>query len=143
MATRIRVTSGIQSSQNALRGLGERVAVAGQGASAISVRPVIRVWMQTAFLAAVALVVYLVALRDLPPPDHAWIPWPVLAAASAIAELKVVEVHFRRETSHGRRRNPLVLAMKATFRAGYLRIGLALMTLASFAYVLEAGQRWR
>jgi hypothetical protein len=33
--------------------------------------------------------------------------------------------------------------MKATFRAGYLRILLALMSLASFAYVLEAGQRWR
>jgi len=33
--------------------------------------------------------------------------------------------------------------MKGTFKAGYLRILVALTALASFAWVLEAGQRWR
>jgi len=33
--------------------------------------------------------------------------------------------------------------MKSTFKATYLRILIALMTLASSALVLEAGQRWR
>jgi len=33
--------------------------------------------------------------------------------------------------------------MKDTFRAGYLRVLIALMTIASSALVLEAGQRWR
>jgi hypothetical protein len=34
------------------------------------------------------------------------------------------------------------LAVKNIFRAAYLRILIALMTLASFAFVLEAGHRW-
>ena len=34
------------------------------------------------------------------------------------------------------------LAVKTIFKATYLRILIALMTLASFAFVLEAGQRW-
>jgi hypothetical protein len=33
--------------------------------------------------------------------------------------------------------------MKTTFKATYLRILIALMTLASSALVLEAGHRWR
>jgi hypothetical protein len=33
--------------------------------------------------------------------------------------------------------------MKTTFKATYLRVLIALMTLASSALVLEAGQRWR
>jgi hypothetical protein len=33
--------------------------------------------------------------------------------------------------------------MKAAFRATSLRILIALMTLASSALVIEAGQRWR
>jgi hypothetical protein len=33
--------------------------------------------------------------------------------------------------------------MKNTVKATYLRIIIALMTLASSALVLEAGQRWR
>ena len=33
--------------------------------------------------------------------------------------------------------------MKTTFKAAYLRITLALMTLASSALVIEAGHRWR
>jgi hypothetical protein len=33
--------------------------------------------------------------------------------------------------------------MKASFKATYLRVLIALLTIASSAYVLEAGQRWR
>ena len=36
--------------------------------------------------------------KDLPRPAHPVVGWPLLAAAFALAELKVVEVHFRRET---------------------------------------------
>ena len=63
-----------------------------------AVRPAARVWLQTAFLAGIAAVLYVVLLKDLPRPAHAVIGWPLLAAAFALAELKVVEVHFRRET---------------------------------------------
>jgi diguanylate cyclase (GGDEF)-like protein len=58
----------------------------------------VRIWIQTAVLAAIAAVIYFAVLRDLPPPAHPVIAWPLLAAAFALAELKVVEVHFRRET---------------------------------------------
>jgi len=67
-------------------------------AVAHSVRPAARVWIQTAVLAGIAAVIYLTLLRDLPRPAHPVIGWPLLAAAFALAELKVVEVHFRRET---------------------------------------------
>jgi hypothetical protein len=39
-------------------------------------------------------------------------------------------------------RDPVVLAMKNRFKAQGFRMLLALMTLASSALVLEAGQRW-
>ena len=63
-----------------------------------AIRPLGRLWLQTAFLAGVAAVLYVNILRDLPAPAHPVIPWPLLAVAFAIAELKVVEVHFGRET---------------------------------------------
>ena len=63
-----------------------------------AIRPAARVWLQTAFLAGIAAVLYFALLKDLPRPAHAVVGWPLLAAAFALAELKVVEVHFRRET---------------------------------------------
>jgi len=58
-----------------------------------------RIWGLTTLLAAVALVLYLVELSGEPGPVvRLQIPWPLLAAAFAAAELKVVEVHFSRET---------------------------------------------
>jgi diguanylate cyclase (GGDEF)-like protein len=63
-----------------------------------SIHPAARVWLQTAFLAGFAAIIYFTLLQDLPPPAHAVVGWPLLAAAFALAELKVVEVHFRRET---------------------------------------------
>jgi diguanylate cyclase (GGDEF)-like protein len=62
------------------------------------VRPAARVWLQTITLASVAAAIWFFLLRDLPRPANASIGWPLLAAAFALAELKVVEVHFRRET---------------------------------------------
>jgi diguanylate cyclase (GGDEF)-like protein len=63
-----------------------------------SIRPAARVWLQTAVLAGIAAIIYFALLKDLPRPAHAVFGWPLLAAAFALAELKVVEVHFRRET---------------------------------------------
>ncbi|MBA2300302.1 MAG: sensor domain-containing diguanylate cyclase, partial [Chloroflexi bacterium] len=58
-----------------------------------------RIWALTLLLAAVAAAIYLVALRGQPGPQVDFrIPWPVMAFAVAVAELRVVEVHFRRET---------------------------------------------
>jgi diguanylate cyclase (GGDEF)-like protein len=58
-----------------------------------------RVWLFTAALALLALVVYVVDVAQLeavPSPVH--IPWPILALACLAAETKVILVHFRRET---------------------------------------------
>jgi diguanylate cyclase (GGDEF)-like protein len=58
-----------------------------------------RIWVFTATLAFVALALYLAFLHERPtPPVRLAIPWPAIAAAFALAELKVVQVHFRRET---------------------------------------------
>ena len=59
----------------------------------------VRVWTFTIFLAAAALAGYLLRIRSFHPLDvPIWIPWPILAAGFFLAELKVIEVHFRRET---------------------------------------------
>jgi diguanylate cyclase (GGDEF)-like protein len=58
-----------------------------------------RIWLLTGSVIAVASVIYVLALRGQPGPLVDFhIPWPVLAFAVAVAELRVVEVHFRRET---------------------------------------------
>jgi diguanylate cyclase (GGDEF)-like protein len=58
-----------------------------------------QIWLFTGTLSVLALVIYLSQLHDRPgPPVSVALPWPILAVAFAIAELKVVNVHFRRET---------------------------------------------
>lgn len=58
-----------------------------------------RIWALTLLLAALAAAIYLVELRGHSGPlVNIGIPWPVIAFAVAVAELRVVEVHFRRET---------------------------------------------
>lgn len=58
-----------------------------------------RIWALTLLLATLAVVIYFVALQGSSAPRVVFqIPWPVLAGAVAIAELRVVEVHFRRES---------------------------------------------
>jgi diguanylate cyclase (GGDEF)-like protein len=58
-----------------------------------------RIWGLTLILMAVAATIYLVTLQGRPGPQVQFhIPWPAMAFAVAIAELRVVVVHFRRET---------------------------------------------
>src|ERR1035437_2642352 len=59
----------------------------------------VRVWTFTIILAAAALMGYLLRIPSLHPlAVPIWIPWPFLAAGFFLTELKVIEVHFRRET---------------------------------------------
>ena len=59
----------------------------------------IRIWSLTAVIGTIATTIYLVVLRGQAGPHVEFrLPWPVLAFAVAVAELRVVEVHFRRET---------------------------------------------
>jgi diguanylate cyclase (GGDEF)-like protein len=58
-----------------------------------------RVWLFTAALAVTAAALYFLVVRDLPPLDAPFeIPWWVLAAAFVVVDIKVIEVHFRRES---------------------------------------------
>ncbi len=60
---------------------------------------VVRVWSLTLLLGIFAVAIYVVALHGHPGLAAPFpIAWPILAVAFAVAELKVVEVHFRRET---------------------------------------------
>jgi diguanylate cyclase (GGDEF)-like protein len=58
-----------------------------------------RIWLFTGSLATLAGLIYLSELHGrTTPPVVLAVPWPIIAAAFAAAELKVVQVHFRRET---------------------------------------------
>ena len=58
-----------------------------------------RIWSLTLLLVAAAAAIYFVVLRNQGAPHVAFqIPWPLLAIAVAVAELRVIEVHFRRES---------------------------------------------
>jgi len=61
--------------------------------------PALRVWAFSAVLAGIALIIWRVAIGDAQ--GHAVplaIPWWVIAAGFAVADIKVIEVHFRRES---------------------------------------------
>jgi hypothetical protein len=59
----------------------------------------VRVWTFTTLLLALALLGYLAWVRRLPAlAGPIWIPSPLLALGFFLTELKVIEVHFRRET---------------------------------------------
>jgi diguanylate cyclase (GGDEF)-like protein len=67
------------------------------GSAGRSASPV-RVWAFIAALALVAIGLYLTSLATRAAPRQPFdIPWPVLSLAFFLAELKVVDVHFRRE----------------------------------------------
>ena len=64
-----------------------------------SASPAVRVWIFSAFLAALALLLYSLFVTDdtaLATPFQ--IPWWLVAIAFALADIKVIEVHFRRES---------------------------------------------
>jgi diguanylate cyclase (GGDEF)-like protein len=59
----------------------------------------LRVWAFSLALAVAATILFVVDVRRLSPAGAPFeIPWPVIAAIFYLAEVKVVEVHFRRET---------------------------------------------
>jgi diguanylate cyclase (GGDEF)-like protein len=103
------------------------------------IRPAARLWLQTAVLAALAGTIYVFALKDVPSPDHPIIVWPILAAAFALAELKVVEVHFRREThAFSLSEFPAVIGFFSLSPTEYL---LALLVGTGIAFALQPRQR--
>ena len=61
--------------------------------------PSTRIWIFTAALATIAVLLHVAELAYRPtPPSAVSISWPLIAVGFAAAELKVVQVHFRRET---------------------------------------------
>ncbi|HET6745867.1 MAG TPA: hypothetical protein VFH90_08485, partial [Candidatus Limnocylindria bacterium] len=59
--------------------------------------PAIRVWLFSVSLAILASVLYLVLIGNEPPLAVPFqIPWWIIAAGFALADIKVIEVHFRR-----------------------------------------------
>ena len=110
-----------------------------RGALLQGIRPAARLWLQTSVLAGIAAAIYVVALKDVPRPDNPIIAWPLLAAAFALAELKVVEVHFRREThAFSLSEFPAVIGFFSLSPTDYL---LALIVGTGFALALAARQR--
>jgi len=139
LSTRFRVTSGRRASPSFAIPTGNDDVHSRQARVALAIHPAVRVWAQTALLGAVALAIYVLALRDLPRPENAWIPWPALAAAFTIAELKVVEVHFRREThSFSLSEFPAVIGFFSLSATDYL---LAVLVGSGVALVLQPRQR--
>jgi len=139
VSSRFRVTSGRRSAPAFSVSHGGEIAAAAGRVRGVSIRPAVRVWTQTVVLAAAAAAIYLTALRDLAAPQQSWVSWPMLAAAFAIAELKVVEVHFRREThSFSLSEFPAVIGFFSLAPADYL---LAVLVGSSAALILQPRQR--
>ena len=110
-----------------------------RGLSLGYVHPAVKVWTLTAFLALVAAIIYVVALRDRPAPDNASIHWTIFAVAFALAELKVVDVHFRREThSFSLSEFPAVIGFFLLSPTDYL---LAVLVGAGMALLAQRRQR--
>jgi diguanylate cyclase (GGDEF)-like protein len=64
----------------------------------VGMRPRGRIWAFITFLALTALTIFVILLARVSPPRQPFaIPWPVFALTFFLAELKVVDVHFRRE----------------------------------------------
>ena len=99
-----------------------------------------RIWAFSAFLAAMAVLLYENKLAGLPtPPARLALPWPLLAVAFAIAELKVVQVHFRREThSFSLSEFPAVIGFFFLSPFDYV---LALLVGSSVAFLIGSQQR--
>jgi diguanylate cyclase (GGDEF)-like protein len=101
---------------------------------------VARVWALTVVLSVLATAIYFTQLHGLPAPrPPLLIPWPLLAVAFALAELKVVEVHFRREThSFSLSEFPAVIGLFFLSPPDYV---LAVLTGSAVAMVFATGQR--
>jgi len=113
---------------------------AGAGAGTGRFPAVARVWALTLLLSITALVIYMVALHGIRiPVPPVVIPWPIIAVAFAVAELKVVEVHFRREThSFSLSEFPAVIGLFFLTPPDYV---LAVITGSAAAMLFASGQR--
>jgi diguanylate cyclase (GGDEF)-like protein len=105
-----------------------------------ALRPSTRIWVFTAFLATLAVLVHWTQLAHrLTPPTAVDIPWPLIAIGFATAELKVVQVHFRREThSFSLSEFPAVIGFFFLAPTDYL---LAILVGSSVAFLIGARQR--
>jgi diguanylate cyclase (GGDEF)-like protein len=65
---------------------------------ALTVPVPVRVWSFSLFLGLSAVILYAHGLRERAVVAPFSLPWPILAVGFCLAEVKVVEVHFRRET---------------------------------------------
>jgi diguanylate cyclase (GGDEF)-like protein len=123
-----------------LQRLGQGSATRRLHSEGTTIPAVVRVWSLTLALSVVAVAIYVVHLHGLP--AHAapvQIPWPLLAVAFAAAELKVVEVHFRREThSFSLSEFPAVVGLFFLSPPDYI---LAVLTGSAAAMLLASGQR--
>ena len=95
---------------------------------------VVRLRMFIAVLGALAAVVLIAGVGRREPPQAAFsLPWPLLAAGFALVELKVVDVHFRREShSFSLSEFPVVVALFLLRPEDFL---LAVLT-GSFAWLV-------
>jgi diguanylate cyclase (GGDEF)-like protein len=99
----------------------------------------LRVWAFSLSLAVVATIVFLADVRFLGPvPAPFDVPWPVIAALFYLAEVKVVEVHFRREThSFSLSEVPAVIGL---FLLGPIEYVLALLVGSGVALAVNSRQ---
>jgi diguanylate cyclase (GGDEF)-like protein len=101
--------------------------------------PALRVWTFSASLAVLAVIVYLATIGDDAPltvPFH--IPWWVVAVGFALADIKVIEVHFRREShAFSLTEVPAVIGL---FFLGPIEY-LAAMTLGALAALLISSRQ--
>ena len=99
-----------------------------------------RIWGLTLLLTAAAAAIYVVALRgEQGPRVEIEVPWPLIAFAVAVAELRVVVVHFRREThSFSLSEFPAVIGMFFLTPGGYLT---AVLVGAAAALIVGSRQR--
>ncbi len=99
----------------------------------------VRVWALTVVLAAATVISYAVFLVDRPGREvPIAIPWPIIAIAVVVAELKVVQVHFRREThAFSLSEFPAVIGMFFLAPADYV---LAVLAGSAVAFVLTGSR---
>jgi diguanylate cyclase (GGDEF)-like protein len=118
--------------------IGRAVNTVGHGPLASTA---VRVWTFTIFLAVAAFVGYLLRIRSLAPlAVPVWLPWPLLAAGFFLTELKVIEVHFRREThAFSLSEIPAVIGLFFVPPDQYL---LALLAGTAAALLLTSRQSW-
>ena len=110
-----------------------------RGSTSAGLHPAVKIWTLTISLAVIAGGIWLGALWDRPEPPGAWIPWFIFAIAFVLAELKVVDVHFRREThSFSLSELPAVIGFFFLSPSEYL---LAVLVGAGLALIIQRRQR--